>query len=82
MLLTYVGNTHHEGFQPRTVGIDKLVYEMLSRKEHFFHKAPIVGMGQDIGFQYKPYFQDSHYRADIHLFLLKFYEILNMMCQI
>ena len=71
MLLTYVGNTHHEGFQPKKVGIDKRVYEMLSRKEHFSHKVPIVGMGQDIGFQCKPCCQDSHCRADIHLFLLE-----------
>ena len=39
--------------------------------EHFFHKAPINGMGQDIGFQCKPCYQNSHCRADIHLFLLE-----------
>ena len=68
VLETYIDNIRHEDFQPSWAGSDIQVCGMLSRNEHFSHKAQLNYMDQGTDFQYKPCYRDTHCHVDIRLF--------------
>ena len=62
---TYIDSILRVDFLPSWEDNDRLVDELLFDNELRFRMAQWAGKGQDIGFQYMPYFQSSQYHVDI-----------------